>query len=217
MQLGLNSSWPREAYHSSSWYIYEAALYCRPIFPQLHNVTHSHTFALLPQRYEIVYEKEKDTFIHFFSECQCRQFSLWIYSIDIYVAAIGLKSMCATCTLSWCLVLRFSGFSQHRVERFRMAVAAMCAASASWENSWAPHELFPKVLCNLGLGGEVLGNGGLAVDEQRRQVNDVSNHNLYIFSRTCFHLLLKVLGELSPVCICGASTRLPNTWTSKLA
>lgn len=28
-------------------------------------------------------------------------------------------------------VLRFSGISQHRVERFRMAVAAMCAASAS--------------------------------------------------------------------------------------
>lgn len=29
-------------------------------------------------------------------------------------------------------VLRFSGISQQRVERFRMAVAAMCAASASW-------------------------------------------------------------------------------------
>lgn len=28
-------------------------------------------------------------------------------------------------------VLRFSGISQQRVDRFRMAVAAMCAASAS--------------------------------------------------------------------------------------
>lgn len=34
---------------------------------------------------------------------------------------------------SCCLVLRFSGISQQRVERLRMAVAAMCAASASWE------------------------------------------------------------------------------------
>lgn len=35
--------------------------------------------------------------------------------------------------LFWGLVLRFSGFSQQRVDRLRMAVAAMWAASASWE------------------------------------------------------------------------------------
>lgn len=60
----------------------------------------------------------------------------WFISCSVSISLQHLTNLSlklTLLTLFWGLVLRFSGFSQHLVDRLRMAVAAMWAASASWE------------------------------------------------------------------------------------